>query len=242
MLKDHQDAYGHAVWDRLHGKPSLEIVERDDGWIDLSLGPGHYLAEYKDWLPFEKKAIKHARGRVLDIGCGPGRVLLHLNSKGMEGVGIDNSPLAIKTAKARGLKDVRVMPITRVDKRLGIFDTVVMFGNNFGLMGSFQRARWLLRRFHRLTTDRGRIIAASTVPYDTDIPEHKWYHRYNRRRGRMGGQLRLRVRYKKYATPFFDYLLVSKAELDSILHGTGWKVTRYIESGSAPYIAVIDKD
>ena len=57
----------------------------------------------------------------------------------------------------------------------------------------------------------------------------------------MSGQLRLRVRYKKYAMPWFDYLTVSKVEMESILEGSGWAVNRYIDSDTSYYMAIIDK-
>ena len=57
----------------------------------------------------------------------------------------------------------------------------------------------------------------------------------------MAGQIRLRVRYKKYATPWFDYLMVSKEEMENILDGTDWRVNRFIESDGSVYIAIIGK-
>ena len=166
----------------------------------------------------------------------------YLESKGHEVTGIDNSPLAIKVCRELGLRDVHVLSITKASrKRLGMFDSIVMYGNNFGLMGSFKRARWLLKRFHAMTPDHGRIIAASTDPHATDIPEHRWYHTYNRKRGRMPGQLRIRIRYRKYVSPYFDYLLVSKKEMREIVRNTGWKVSRFVESDSAWYVTVLDK-
>ena len=241
MLSDKQDAYGHEIYDYLHHGRSLEIVERDDGWIDISMGAPQYFAPFKNWMPHEKKGMKYVRGRVLDIGCGAGRVMQYLEEKGFDVFGVDNSPLAVRVCRELGLKQTRVMPITKIDRKLGRFDTLVFYGNNFGLFGSFKRARWLLRRFHGMTSDSGRIIAATTDPHTTNIKEHKWYHRYNKRRGRMPGQLRIRIRYKKYVTPYFDYLLVSRREMETIVDGTGWKVSRVIESGSAWYTAVIDK-
>jgi hypothetical protein len=59
----------------------------------------------------------------------------------------------------------------------------------------------------------------------------------------MAGQIKRRVRYKKYATPWFDYLLVSQKEMTGIVEGTGWKISKFIESKDRPqYIAVIEKD
>ena len=55
-------------------------------------------------------------------------------------LGIDTSPLAVRVSKLRGVKRTRVMPVTKVTSRLGTFDTIVMFGNNFGLFESRKRA------------------------------------------------------------------------------------------------------
>ncbi|NQT82293.1 class I SAM-dependent methyltransferase, partial [bacterium] len=79
--------------------------------------------------------MRLARGKVLDIGCGAGRNSLYLQQKGLDVLGIDLSPLAIMVCQLRGFKKARVMSITEVDSRLGTFDTIVMYGNNFGLFG-----------------------------------------------------------------------------------------------------------
>ena len=242
MLTDAQDAYGHMVWDYFHDqKDAIEIVERDDGLIGVSPGAPLYFAPYDQWSELDKAAIELVRGRVLDVGSGAGRHALYLQERGHDVVGIDVSPLASKVCRLRGVRDARVLSITQVGPELGPIDTVIMMGNNWGLMGGFRRARWLLRRFRGLTSDQGRIVAFTTDPYDTETPEHLWYHEHNRQRGRMGGQTRLRVRYKKYATPWFDYLLVSRTELEEILAGTGWAVTRFLDAPSSQYVAIIDK-
>ncbi len=242
MLKDYQDAHGHEIYDYLNSRGGYEIVERDDGYVDSSGGAMDYLAEYKDWSLHQKKAIRYARGRVLDIGCGAGRVLLYLQQKGCDVMGIDISPLAIKVCKERGIQNVRVMSVTQVSSKQGVFDTIIMYGNNFGLFSSSKRARWLLKRFHKITLGEARIIAESNDPYQTNMPEHLQYHKLNRKRGRMGGQVRIRVRYKKYVTPWFDYLLVSKNEMTDILKGTGWRIKRHFPSTWASYIVVIGKE
>ena len=158
-----------------------------------------------------------------------------------EVVGIDNSPKAIEVCKLRGVIDARVCSITQINAELGTFDSILMMGNNFGLFGSFKRARWLLRRLRNLTSPQGRIIAESNDPYQTDDPDHLEYHDLNRQRGRLSGQIRLRVRHHKYIGQWLDYLMVSKDEMTQILNGTGWQVTHFIDSDSPTYIAVIEK-
>jgi hypothetical protein len=58
----------------------------------------------------------------------------------------------------------------------------------------------------------------------------------------MPGQVRLRVRYKRHATPWIDLLMVSRQEMESIVEGTGWVVSKYLGSDAAPYVAIIEKN
>lgn len=241
-LSDREDAQGHAIWDYFRNGSGYEIFESDNDFIQAGDGPGEYFAEYDKWPAFEKQAIRQARGRILDIGCGPGRCLLYLKRKGHDVTGIDNSPLIVKVCHKRGLKNVHVRPITQIGRDLGVFDTIIMFGNNFGLFGSFRRARWLLRKMYRMTSDKARLIVESNDPYKSKVPEHFEYHKLNRKRGRMGGQLRLRVRYKTYKSPWFDYLIVSTEEMRQILDGTGWAIKKIFPSTGGMYTAVIEKE
>jgi SAM-dependent methyltransferase len=235
-----EDGYGQMLLAALDGRDPLEIVERDDGFIEAAGGPRLYLAPFRRWHPLDRRAMRFVRGRTLDVGCGGGRVCLHLRERGHDVVGIDISPGAVEVCRRRGVRDVRLCSIDDVDQSLGTFDTIVMLGNNFGLFASAAKARRLLRRFHRLTSDRGRIVAETRDVYRTDDPVHKAYHRRNRARGRMSGQIRMRVRFRDHATPWFDYLMVSRDELEDLLDGAGWRLGRVLESEDT-YIAVIDK-
>lgn len=239
-----QDAHGQAMLDHLAGKPAYEIVERDDGFIAPSGGPAAYFAPPGKWPACERQAMRLVRGRVLDVGAGAGRVALHLQERGHEVLAIDISPGAIEVCRRRGVRDARVLPFAQVDRRLGVFDSIVLFGNNFGLFGSFRRARWLLRRLKAVTPERARIIAQTTDVYATNDPLHRSYHRLNRGRERMSGQLRIRVHYRRHVTPWFDYLIVSPKELVKILEGTGWRLERKLTCSPANqvYVAVIEKE
>ena len=241
-MKDSQDAFGHGLYDRLNGENPVEIVERDDGFIDASAFSQMYFREYLDWSDSQKKAIRHVRGKVLDIGCGAGRHSLYLQEKGFDVLATDISPLAIKVCRMRGIKRTKVLPITRITSSLGTFDTILLLGGNFGLLGNFKRARYLLTRFKAITSKRATIIAESTDPYNMTEPCHLEYHRLNQERNRMPGQWRTRVRYKKYTTPWFDFLLVSKEEMKRIVSGTGWKINRFLESKSPRYVAILEKE
>jgi len=242
-VKLEEDAYGQEMWAYYKGEESFEIVERDDGYFDALPGsPRVYFSSYESWSHLDKKAMEFVKGRVLDVGCGAGRHSLYLQKKGFDVLGIDNSPLAIKVCKLRGLKKAEVMSIEEVNFKPETFDTILMMGNNFGLFGSFKKARRLLKRLHRMTSKNALIIADTRDPYKTENPAHLEYQEFNRKRGRMSGQLRIRIRFKKYVTRWFDYLIVSKEEMKEILKGTGWKVKEFIDSGDSSYITIIEKE
>lgn len=59
----------------------------------------------------------------------------------------------------------------------------------------------------------------------------------------MPGQFRFRIRYKKYVTPWIDWLVVSKKEMTGVLKGTGWQIKKFIDADKSPvYIAIIEKE
>lgn len=242
-MKINRDAYGQQLLAQYHSRQTtVEIIERDDDYIDTGSNPGLYFSEYRQWSPLEKRAIKLVKGRVLDIGCGAGRHALYLQEKGFDVTGIDNSPGAIRVCKLRGLKKALVRPISDVDKfKPASFDTIIMMGNNFGLFGSFENARTILKKFARITAPDARIVAKTLNPYKTDNPLHPPYHRANRRRGRMGGQIRMRVRYGKAVGEWFDYLFVSPEEMREILSDTDWCIGELLNAEEANYVAVIQK-
>lgn len=85
-------------------------------------------ASWKQWLdvqlPYRWNVRRLNLGRVLDLGCGLGRNLAHLDGNG---VGIDHNPTSVATARERGHtaftpEEFRVSPHARP----GAFDSLLM--------------------------------------------------------------------------------------------------------------------
>ncbi|PSP39621.1 hypothetical protein BRC71_01465 [Halobacteriales archaeon QH_7_65_31] len=233
-----QDAFGRLLRDHAEGDAGSEILERDDGLVTVAPRPELYFAEREQWSPREQTAIERADGRVLDVGCGAGRVGHALDA---ETVGIDVSPGAVAVARERGVdaRELDVADATRLD---GTFDTVVMFGNGFGLVGTRERAPRVLDALAQVTTDDARVLADTRDPHATDDPVHRDYHDLNRRRGRLPGALRVRSRYETTHTPWFDLLTVSPTEMRELLAPSTWELREVIERNErGNYVAELRK-
>ena len=221
-------------------RPVIEVIERDDGLIN-GAPADHYLDEPEAWQPHDHRALRLCRGHVLDIGTGAGRTAVELQRRGMAVTGLDTSPGAIEIARRRGLRDT---VLTTVDAYAAgasaRYDTFLLLGNNLGLLEGPQRAPVFLAALAGLARPGARIVAQGTDPYGTTDPVHVSYHRRNRQRGRLGGQLRLRLRYRLLATEWFDYLNCSVPELEGLLAGTGWRLKSVDDVDRPYYLAVME--
>jgi SAM-dependent methyltransferase len=187
--------------------------------------------------------------RVLDVGCGAGRHALHLQSLGFEVVGIDRSPLAIEVCKRRGVKNVFVISIDELaggEVEIGAFDSVIMMGHNIGLLHGWDEGRNILSGLSRITSPGARIIGTTRVPCKTDDPDHLAYQQWNRERGRMPGQIRFRIRHRKLASDWLDYLFLSPDEFRALAAGTGWRLETTLVGdggfGGESYLVVLCKE
>ncbi|MDD9934291.1 MAG: class I SAM-dependent methyltransferase [Myxococcales bacterium] len=240
-LTPDQDAFGQMLLDTLAGETGYEVCERDDGLIEVGRAGELYLKLPRRPDPGTRDLLDAARGRVLDVGCGGGRPAIALQRRGHDVLGIDTSPGALEAARMQGLEQRELMSVTRVGRAMGEFDTVLMGGHNFGLMQNPTRARWLLGRFAAITGADGQILATSFDVTQSNDPRHVAYQQRNRAAGKLGGELRLRVRWKDLKTPFFPYLMVSPDQMREIVAPTAWQLDRIIPLGGPSYAAVLRK-
>lgn len=229
-LKPEQDAYGQILLARLEGRGGQEIMEREDGLIYCG-DPGDYFAPFRRWPSAERRAMRFVRGRVLDVGCGAGRIALHLQERGHPVLAIDESPLAVRVTRKRGVRQGRVLPIAGVGPELGRFDTILLMRNNFGLAGPKERSPRLLRDLLAIASDDGLIVTDSVHPDRLDDPEL-----------RRGRDLRFRVRWRRYASPWFRYLMLTPQGMERLVAGTGWHVAHVLDDGSPRYVAILERD
>ncbi|MER7455439.1 class I SAM-dependent methyltransferase [Micromonospora sp. NPDC126480] len=214
-------------------RPVIEIIERDDGLIN-GAPAAHYLDGPDRWQPYDHRAVDRVRGDTLDIGVGAGRIALLLQERGVPVTGLDTSPGALGVCRRRGVRDLVHATVDAHVADGRRYDTLLLLGNNLGLIEGRERAPGFLAALAALARPGAQVIAHGTDPYGTNDPAHTAYHERNRSRGRLAGQLRLRLRYRDLGTPWFDYLVCSPEELGALVHGSPWHLAD-VDDGDAPY-------
>ncbi len=236
------DVFADALWQYYETGRADLFMECDDGLLspeDVSW----YFTPFGEFPIIEKQALKFARGRVLDVGCGAGRHSLYLQKRGLRVTAIDVSTRIVDLASACGVKDARVASVCgKLPFRKSEFDTVILFGNNLGICGTPQRFRRMLRELHRTTSAHGRILATTRQPSTTD-PIHKGYLRRNLERGRAIGQIRLRSVLNGKCGACFDLLLLAPTDLMQLAAKEKWEIARMfpLENFEQGYSVVLEK-
>jgi SAM-dependent methyltransferase len=212
--------------------------------MEEGAGPEVYLSGVAGWPRGERQSLRHVRGRVLDLGCGAGRVTLELQNRDLEVVGLDASPLAAHAARLRGVNTVWCTSLEKLGARVGGFDSIILFGNNFGLFETPKKAHERLTQWAHLTKPDARIFLESTSAYGGAAPGvDRTYYRRNRAKGRPAGELRARYRYGDAVGGWFTWLFVGRGEVREILRGTGWHVAQVFGPHvGEPYVAMLEKD
>jgi SAM-dependent methyltransferase len=233
------DPWSEIMKDAVNGIEGEYFIERDDGRVETNV-VSDYIKPLLQWDDLERLGIQHAKGKVLDIGCGAGRVLVHLSNLGHEVVGIDFAQGAVEACKNRGIENVFQMSAADVNFADAEFDTIVMYGNNFGVLGDDESIIKMLEKFHRITSKEGIILAGSADVVQTDMKVHLDYHQMNLDRGRPKGLIRLRVKYKDLVGDWGNLRLATPEEMEYLAKQSGWKFERKYQKGTT-YVGVLVK-
>lgn len=233
------DAFGAALLAHLHGENGDHVLERDDGFVD-TMGAEPYFAPHEAWPDLDRRALDIARGRVLDAGAGAGRAAIAIQDRGDDVVAVDTSPGAVEVCIARGVRAAVTASISRADdlRPLGRFDTVLLLGNNLGILGSVEHAAAVLDSLASVLAPGGRVIGIGLDPTLDDVPWHAAYRERNVSRGRLPGQIRLRIRFRSVADPWFDWLFTPVDGLAELAERSGWVVAEHTTPDPA-YLAVL---
>lgn len=135
--------------------PSVVLRTEDGDTLDMDLTRWHDPATAE-----EQALLADVEGPVIDLGCGPGRLVVSLTSMRVPALGVDSSPSAIALARARGAT-VLQRDLFRPLPGEGLWATALLFDGNVGIGGDPTR---LLTRCRQLMTSGGQVVAEVQPP------------------------------------------------------------------------------
>ncbi|MFF3641190.1 class I SAM-dependent methyltransferase [Streptomyces sp. NPDC002564] len=135
------------------------FLRRADGWL-LPLDVERWCAHAD---PADLEVVERCEGAVLDIGCGPGRLVAALGARGRQALGIDVSPAAVARTVGLGGQALRRSVFEPLPGE-GRWGTALLLDGNVGIGGD---PAALLARTARLLAPGGLLIA-ETAPVDLD--------------------------------------------------------------------------
>jgi SAM-dependent methyltransferase len=136
-----------------------------------------WLRERKDDVDYYSSIFKGFEGRILELACGTGRLLLPIAGSGVRVEGLDSSKdiLSVLQRKADklGLKEIKLhnLPMENFDLAAK-YDAVFIASGSFQLLTSKEDALNSLRCVRRCLSDTGFLLIDVFVPW-ADIAERK---------------------------------------------------------------------
>ncbi|MGI8667685.1 MAG: class I SAM-dependent methyltransferase [Jatrophihabitans sp.] len=139
---------------------SLSLVSTDG--TELPLAIQRYLA---DADPVDRTVLDLCVPPVLDVGCGPGRIVHALSAAGLPALGVDVADVAVAITQQRGAPALIRNVFERVPGE-GRWPTVLVLDGNIGIGGD---VAGLLTRLTGLMAPGGSVIVeTSTEEPDVD--------------------------------------------------------------------------
>ncbi len=129
-------------------------VRHDDGrlgTLPIQAWLGGHTADHQ----FDRSLVAMCEGPTIDLGCGPGRLVIELTRRGIPALGVDQSAAAVRLAQRNGAAALHRDVFAPLPGN-GRWQTVLLADGNVGLGGDPRR---ILHRAGELLHLGGRCLA-----------------------------------------------------------------------------------
>lgn len=121
-------------------------------------------------VEFYQERLSGVEGKVLEAGCGSGRVLIPLLQAGIAADGIDNSAAMLDSCRRR-CKELNLSPLLYEDEMHNVssatpYAAIIIPGGSFQLIEGRELAISTLRHLHSCLVPGGRLILDLFIPTD----------------------------------------------------------------------------
>lgn len=227
------DLFGQAILDfQTNNSPENLVTETSISESD-EMSVAYLFRSFEEMPHLEQQALKLAKGKILDVGCGAGSHSLHLEHIGLEVTSIDISANAINACQLRGVKNARVQNVLAIQNET--FDTILLLMNGTGIFRTLEELPTYLQKLKSLLNTNGQILIDSSdliYMYDENedgsysIPAEGYY-----------GELNFTVSYKGQTDTPFPWLYLDYNTLQRAAQAHGLQCELIAEGEHFDYLA-----
>ena len=230
-----KDIYGIALLEYQTNGFS-ENIETYSSIAGEDVYPLPYLFRAYDEMPkLEQEALKLAKGKILDVGCGAGSHSLYLQQHNSDVLAIDISKGAIETCKLRGVKNAVIQNIWEIKKQK--FDTILLLMNGAGMCGKLNKLPKFLLHLKSLLNTNGQILLDSTdVIYMYEDEDGNYIIDANQD---YYGETQFTMSYKNQKGKPFDWLYIDFYNLQKTANSCGLQCELVLQGKHYDYLARI---
>ena len=154
-----KDLFGQALLDYQNGNYTEDIITSTSISDDDALPIPYLFRQFEEMPKLEQKALKLAKGEILDVGCGSGSHSLYLQENNKKVKAIDVSKGAIEVAKLRGVVNAEIKNILDETET---FDTLLLLMNGTGIFQELSQVSKYLTHLKGLLNSGGQILMDSS--------------------------------------------------------------------------------
>ncbi|MGL5958821.1 MAG: class I SAM-dependent methyltransferase [Phocaeicola sp.] len=234
ILSPEKDPMGAAIFDYYKHQQADTLRVFSSQFDEDEIPVAQLFRDFEQMSVLEQKALKLAKGHILDVGAGSGCHTLALQAMDKEVTAIDISPLSVEVMQKRGVKQATL--INLFDPALTTtYDTLLMLMNGAGIVGVLDNLPLFFTRIKELLRPGGCVLLdSSDLRYLFEEEDGSFLMDLA---GDYYGEVDFTMQYKKVKGGSFDWLYVDFETLSHYAAECGFEATLIAEGEHYDYLA-----